>query len=76
MRGHPTPLSVRAQGPSAVWCPAFAGHDNVECGLAMTEPRRFPAPWRVIELTESFRVVDANDQTLDRECDALASSAE
>jgi hypothetical protein len=42
----------------------------------MTEPRRFPAPWRVIELTESFRVVDANDQTLDRECDALASSAE
>ena len=26
----------------------------------MTEPRRFPAPWRVIELTESFRVVDAN----------------
>ena len=42
----------------------------------MTEPRRFPAPWRVIELTESFRVVDANDQTLDRECDSLASSAE
>jgi len=30
----------------------------------MTEPRRFPPPWRVIELTESFHVVDADDQSL------------
>ena len=30
----------------------------------MTEPRRFPAPWRVEESTESFRIVDANGQAL------------
>ena len=30
----------------------------------MSPPRRFPPPWRVIELTECFRVVDANDQPL------------
>jgi hypothetical protein len=30
----------------------------------MTAPRRFPAPWRVEESTESFRIVDANGQAL------------
>ena len=26
----------------------------------MTEPRRFPPPWRAVELRESFRIEDAH----------------
>ncbi|MER2267057.1 hypothetical protein [Methylobacterium oxalidis] len=26
----------------------------------MTEPRRFPPPWRAVELEEAFRIEDAN----------------
>ncbi|MER2266675.1 hypothetical protein [Methylobacterium oxalidis] len=26
----------------------------------MTEPRRFPAPWRAVELRAAFRIEDAN----------------
>ena len=25
----------------------------------MSEPRRFPAPWRLVELTEAYRIEDA-----------------
>ncbi|KQQ26084.1 hypothetical protein ASF58_14375 [Methylobacterium sp. Leaf125] len=25
----------------------------------MSEPRRFPAPWRLVELSEAFRIEDA-----------------
>ncbi len=30
----------------------------------MTEPRRLPAPWSIIEHSESFEIQAANDQNL------------
>jgi hypothetical protein len=40
------------------------GHPPAGIALMVTAARRFPPPWKVVELSGAFRVDDANGQAL------------